>query len=285
MTNSSNVTVILVVYIVVIIIYYYHLILKVHNIFSVFRWGTEHESTVVEEFTKMMESHHTNLTVRRGGLVINPQYPWLGASPDGILTCEMGVLEVKAPSSLQNSTLMEKSKEDSTFCLQEVEGKLSLRRDHQYFYQVQTKIHLTQASYCDFAVWGPGEGGNGEIPIERILPDTDFFDTMCEKVHTFVQKCIIPELVAKVFTAPILATSHTTKPSEGKGCYCGVPVLHNDDRLECKSRVCKRQYIHKSCLKLDPTHLKMSSWKCSDCMREIAKQKSDNRKKLHRVQV
>lgn len=190
----------------------------------------------------------------------------------------MGVLEVKAPSSLQNSTLMEKSKEDSTFCLQEVEGKLSLKRDHQYFYQVQTQIHPTQAS---FAVWGPGGGGNGGIHIERILPDTDFFDTMCEKVHTFVQKCIIPELVAKGFTAPILATSHTTKPSEGKGCYCGVPVLH-DDRLECKSGVCKRQYIHKSCLKLDTTHLKMSSWKCSDCMREIAKQKRDN---LHRIQV
>lgn len=228
-----------------------------------------------------MESHHTSLSIRKGGLVINPKYPWLGASPDGILTCdchEMGLLEVKAPSSLQESTLMEKTKHDHTFCLQEVEGKLSLKRDHQYYYQVQTQIHLTQASYCDFAVWGPGERGKGEIYIERILPDTVFFDTICKKVHTFVQKCIIPELLAKAFTAPIL-TSHT-KPSEGKGCYCGVPVLHNDDRLECKSGICKRQYMHKSCLKLDTTHLRMSSWKCSDCVREIAKQKRENRKKV-----
>ncbi|KAJ8368767.1 hypothetical protein SKAU_G00087950 [Synaphobranchus kaupii] len=84
------------------------------------RWGTEHEDKVVEEYTKVMESQHSNLTVRKGGLVINPHYPWLGASPDGILICdchEMGVLEVKAPSSLQNVTLMEKSKEDRTFCL------------------------------------------------------------------------------------------------------------------------------------------------------------------------
>ncbi|XP_074480445.1 uncharacterized protein LOC141761099 [Sebastes fasciatus] len=247
------------------------------------RWGIEHERKVVEEYTKMMEKFHTNLTVKKAGLVINPQYPWLGASPDGILTCdchEMGVLEVKAPSSLQNSTLMEKCKEDSMFCLQEVEGKLSLKRDHQYFCQVQTQIHLTQASYCDFAVWGPGKEGKGEIHIERILPDTDFFDTMCEKVHIFVQKCVIPELVAKVFTAPVLPTSHdTSKPSESKGCYCGLPVLQNEDRLECKSGICKRQYIHRSCLKLDTSHSKMSSWKCSDCKREIAKQKKDNRKK------
>ena len=228
----------------------------------------------------MMESHHTNLTVRKGGLVINPQYPWLGASPDGILTCdchEMGVLEVKAPSSLEHSTLVEKSKQDSTFCLKEVGGKLFLKRDHQYFYQVQTQIHLTQASYCDFAVWGPGKGGNGEMHIERIPPDTDFFESMCEKVSKFVKKCVITELVAKVFTAPIL-TSHDKKTSEGKGCYCGVPVLHNEDRLECKSGICKRQLIHRSCLKFDTTHLKISSWKCSDCMREIAKEKRDNKK-------
>lgn len=125
----------------------------------------------------MMESHQTNLTVKKGGLVINPQYPWLGASPDGITPCgchEMGMLEVKAPSSLQNSTLMEKSKEDNTFCLQEVESKLSLKKAHQYFYQVQTQIHLTHASYCDFAVLGPGEDGKGEVHFERILPDTDF---------------------------------------------------------------------------------------------------------------
>ncbi|KAJ8368961.1 hypothetical protein SKAU_G00089890 [Synaphobranchus kaupii] len=62
------------------------------------RWGTEHEDKVVEEYTKVMESQHSNLTVRKGGLVINPHYPWLGASPDGILICdchEMGVLEVE----------------------------------------------------------------------------------------------------------------------------------------------------------------------------------------------
>lgn len=116
--------------------------------------------------------------------------------PNGIILCdcnEMGVLEVKAPSSLQYSTLIEKSKVDSTFCFQEVEGKRSLKKDHQYFNQVQTQIHLTQASYCDFVVWGPGE-----THIEKILPDPDF-DTHLSRNA---------ELLAKVFTDPILATSH-----------------------------------------------------------------------------
>ena len=94
-----------------------------------------------------MESYHTNLTVSKGGLVITPKYPWLGASPDGILTCDchdVGVLEVKAPSSLQGTTMMEKSREDGMFCLQVAEGKLSLKRDHQYYYQVN---YLTSVIY------------------------------------------------------------------------------------------------------------------------------------------
>ena len=114
---------------------------------SFFRWGVEHEDYVVKKYTKIMESYHTNLTVSKGGLVITPKYPWLGASPDGILTCDchdVGVLEVKAPSSLQGTTMMEKSREDGMFCLQVAEGKLSLKRDHQYYYQVN---YLTSVIY------------------------------------------------------------------------------------------------------------------------------------------
>ena len=108
-----------------------------------------------------------------------------------------------------------------------------------------------------------------------------FFETVCEKVHTFVRTCVIPELVAKVFTAPVLA-SHATKPTEDKGCYCGMPVLPTEDILECKSGICKTQYIHTACLKIDITHIKRSCWKCSDCKREIAKQKREQ-KKLNKV--
>lgn len=53
----------------------------------------------------------------------------------------------------------------------------------------------------------PQKGGKGENRSEKIWPYTDFFETMCEKDHTFVQKCVTPELLAKVFTASILATS------------------------------------------------------------------------------
>lgn len=60
MPDGINITVILVIFTVVVIIYYHHLILNVYNIFSVLRWGTEHESRVVEEYAMMMESHHTH---------------------------------------------------------------------------------------------------------------------------------------------------------------------------------------------------------------------------------
>lgn len=32
-----------------------------------FRWGNEHEGRAVEEYSKVMEGHHTNFAVRKGG--------------------------------------------------------------------------------------------------------------------------------------------------------------------------------------------------------------------------
>lgn len=43
---------------------------------------------------------HANFTVQSSGLVINPSYPYIGASPDGVVDCQccgQGQLEIKCP--------------------------------------------------------------------------------------------------------------------------------------------------------------------------------------------
>lgn len=135
---------------------------------------------------------------------------------------------------------------------------------------MQTQIHLAEASYCDFVVWGPGIDGKGEVYIERIIPDAVFFETMCGKVHSFIRTCVIPEMLAKKFTAPVKAISHdATKLSEG--CYCGMPVLDTDDKIQCTSGICKRPFMHRSCLQI--TSPSVLNWKCSVCKLELAKRK------------
>ncbi len=49
---------------------------------------------------KKVKEEHTNVTVHGSGLLINPHWPFIGASPDGIVCCTCcgkGTLEIKCP--------------------------------------------------------------------------------------------------------------------------------------------------------------------------------------------
>ena len=52
-----------------------------------FSWGCDHESQAKIDYELTMLDHHTNFSITASGLFVNPQYPHLGASPDGIITC------------------------------------------------------------------------------------------------------------------------------------------------------------------------------------------------------
>ena len=51
------------------------------------RWGIENEGIAREAYTTKMQLEHRGVRVRCCGLTINPDYPVLGASPDGIFSC------------------------------------------------------------------------------------------------------------------------------------------------------------------------------------------------------
>ena len=88
-----------------------------------------------------MQDHHEDINVAASGLILNPELPWIGASPDGVVTCachEPGILEIKCPFSAKDRSLLECTK-DLGFCLTVPEGGvMSLKLDHSYLYQVNT---------------------------------------------------------------------------------------------------------------------------------------------------
>ena len=84
------------------------------------RWGCEHENTTREAFFHKVASSHLNLTITARGLVIHPEYPHLGASPDGYVKCSCcgcGVIEIKCPFSCKDHSFHEAIGENN-FCLQ-----------------------------------------------------------------------------------------------------------------------------------------------------------------------
>ena len=65
-------------------------------------WGLKQENVARELYLKISTPMHDDLTVSGSGLVINPQWPFIGASPDGAVECKCcgkGVLEIKCPYS------------------------------------------------------------------------------------------------------------------------------------------------------------------------------------------
>ena len=56
--------------------------------------------------------------------------------------------------------------EGDNLCMTKSGDKWSLNKDHSYFYQVQTQLHICIVDYCDFVMWT-----EQDVVIERITTD------------------------------------------------------------------------------------------------------------------
>ena len=59
------------------------------------------------------------------------------------------------------------------------------------------QMRFADPQYCDFIVWK-----EGELFIQRTLPDTAFIDEAITKAKVFVKTCILPELAGRYYTRP-----------------------------------------------------------------------------------
>ena len=91
-----------------------------HKFFSVAcTYGCKHEDAARKEYVYEMKKKHVQFAITESGLILNPLYPFLGATPDGLVSCGCsgnGVLEIKCPYSCRQKDLVEAS-EDSSFFL------------------------------------------------------------------------------------------------------------------------------------------------------------------------
>ena len=103
----------------------------------------------------------------------------LAASPDAILEVgeDKGCLEVKCPYLCANKSIAQIVIESPSFCLQNDNGMLQLKRNHQYFYQIQQQLYVT---WCNFVVWTPIE-----IFVEEIDYEPQFVEVAVSKAQKF----------------------------------------------------------------------------------------------------
>ena len=97
-------------------------------------YGLQFEDTARKEYMAAMKEVHIDFVINKSGLIIDPIYPFMGASPDGLICCTCcghGVLEIKCPFSCKDKELHSVTDENSNFFLySNDDGKLQLKRNH-----------------------------------------------------------------------------------------------------------------------------------------------------------
>ncbi|CAL1298819.1 unnamed protein product, partial [Larinioides sclopetarius] len=95
---------------------------------------------------------YTDFKFRDVGLVINPKFYFLGASPDGLLHGKDSFLvEVKCTYNKENLELDELCLRPG-FCLENKNGVFHLKRNHQYYYQIQGQMAMCNLKKCLFVL-------------------------------------------------------------------------------------------------------------------------------------
>ncbi|KAK7495255.1 hypothetical protein BaRGS_00013437, partial [Batillaria attramentaria] len=183
-------------------------------------WGITQEETARHQYTAVMAESHVGFCAEKCGLFVNPEFPYIGASPDGLVKCTCcgsGCLEVKCPFKHKLKTVRQACQEDKTFCLQFDQGKFTMKKNHRFYAQVQCQIFVTNTEFCDFVVWT-----EKDLCIVRVEPDPEFFSAQRERAKIFFEKVALPELVAKHFSRchinckPIASAHPSSKVTKSK---------------------------------------------------------------------
>lgn len=132
-------------------------------------WGNVQEGNARNLYIKL-----TGRTMVETGLCVHPCIPDFGSSPDGYYygdDGEKGVLEIKSPN--QNTFMKYKTEATGNAGL--------LLTKSEYFYQCQSHMMVTGASWCDFVVYCPFQ--SNPIHIVRITPDYSCFTAIESRVR------------------------------------------------------------------------------------------------------
>lgn len=210
-----------------------------------------------------MKNCHEDFELHLCGFMINPEFPHIGASPDGGVSCGCcgtGFPEVQCPYCSRDLLLSDLVTEGKWCCLCEKHGRLSLKDDHQYTYQVQTQLHVGGVDYVDFVVWT-----KEDVHIKRISSNEQLWAEILEKSR-FLIKSILPELIGKYFsrqTSMLPSSTHISTYLQ-ELCYCGLPE-EVDDMIVCDNEKCQIVWFHLGCLEMEMADVPDGSWYCPEC--------------------
>jgi hypothetical protein len=111
------------------------------------KWGQDHEDDARKQYKAATKSK-----VEECGLFVSKKNPIFAVSPDGIIPFSKCLLEIKCPFSLKECDVTEMTSVPSSQFFTFDNGKLSLKQNHAYYFQVQLGMYVTGYRYTDFVI-------------------------------------------------------------------------------------------------------------------------------------
>ena len=128
----------------------------------------------------MKKQHVYYLTIECGMFINKQYYGYMQPLTFyvGVSSVAMGVERFSAPYCLDGIDFQSYVKKSSS-CLEMQDGNMNLKRNHQYHFQVQQQLFITDLLFCDLSFCGFSEQGAAFIN-ERIYPDRDHWDVVVQ---------------------------------------------------------------------------------------------------------
>lgn len=123
-----------------------------------------------------------NVKVEKSGLIVHKKYTFLGGSPDGLVGKD-GLIEIKCPSKIRGIN-------SKHWNLDFLDNRNQLKMTHNYYFQIQGYLELSNRIWCDFVVYS-----TNEIKIERINRNNTFWNGMINRLKEFYFFYYLPELL------------------------------------------------------------------------------------------
>lgn len=172
------------------------------------------------------------------GLYVDHEYPYVGASPDGLIGHDT-IVEVKCPivafkNGLDTAIIQNKIQ----IWKYDKKKHLILNKRSNWYFQIQGQLHVTQKKKCLFAVWS---GENTPLKTAIIEKDDNFWENnMKKKITKFYMDWLLPEIVdsRKMRGMPLREKESNKSEAEQTGIQ---PRQLNFDILPTNQPCCSRQ--------------------------------------------
>ena len=169
-------------------------------------FGRRFEDKARNQFLKAHKYEHKSSNIIIPGLMMNSEYPLLGASPDGILLCDKcggkALVEIKCISSKRNfqpcTALL------LTNVAEKRDGNIVMNVKHSYYYQIQGQMAISGIKKCHVVAYT-----HKGIHVMTVPFDHEFWGEVSTTLNDFykntyfhiqcapyiLQRCWVTELI------------------------------------------------------------------------------------------